>query len=547
MLLVLTTLPIYLVLIIFGFAASFILIYVYRYQSQFSEKKPMRSRRGGTLKAILETVSDDQKTAFIEKQQKTMEIIAETKKKISDRVSEQGTSIPEEMTKKYLAMDSAQEKAVLKDAEKFLKIYASAEPVTEEQRKQDMEELLKAAETLEKMESETQLVDVEERFSNVGYGLWMDTVSQAIRKIIKDTNIRKHGILQVEKLMSFLPRKFDVKDIRNALQLLKKAKEIVDIVELSSNVLAIAFTSEAAQLTISEKVLLATLSDEFEVTKQKIKNIFNWDDAFLNQAVVKLQALNILTMKGDKLSAEGLFTPKDKAELEQKKAVQQPKSPPAIVVPSAGSQGEPPVATRTPVDMAKIPSIPAVPKVPPVPARQPADGTPAPATATAPAPPVKAPPAVPVPKPVALPPKPAETPQVKAVPSVPLPPIKGLPAVKSPVSAPAKPPVTPPVAGKPAVLPPKAPTQQPAVLPPKAPTQQPAVLPPKAPTQQPAVLPPKVPAPKPFEKPAPPRAPEAPFVPKPAFSWITAAASIPFGVSNNSAAVTCKVKLSPCI
>nr|MDO8117169.1 hypothetical protein [Candidatus Sigynarchaeota archaeon] len=450
-------LPLYIILIVFGFSAAFIIGYVYRYQLKFSEKKPIKTRRGGTLKAMLARIdSDDEKTAFIEKQQKTMEIIAETKKKISDKVPEQ---VSGEMTKKYLAMDSTQEKKVMKDAEKYLKIYASAEPVTEEQRQQDLQDLLKAAETLEKMESETPVVDVEERFSNVGYGLWMDTVSQGIRKIIKDTNIRKHGILQVEKLMSFLPRRrFDVKDIRNALQLLKKAKEIVDIIELSSNILVIAFTQEAVNLTISEKVLLAAIADEFEVTRQKIKNIFNWEDDFLNATIAKLQALNIINVKGDKLSADGLFTPKDKADLEQKKSVQQPKSPPVVQIPTGTSEmpkepQKPAAAPSTsPSGQARAPSVPPAPKVPPIPAKS-TSGTLAPSPMPIPA--VKAPPAAPVPKPVALPPKPAGSPQLKPAspapspPSAPVLPGKGVPAMKTIPAIPAKQPTSSPAVDAP--------------------------------------------------------------------------------------------------
>ncbi|MEX2757703.1 MAG: hypothetical protein Q6365_020180, partial [Candidatus Sigynarchaeota archaeon] len=363
------TLPLLLLVVIFGYSAGIIIGYVYYYQKTHASKP--RARKV-TIKALLDNVADEDKTQFISKQQQTMKIITETKKKISDQTATT-TSIPDQMTKKLLAMDSAQEAELIKEGAKLLKqMGSSAEPVSEEQRKSDMEELLKVANKLKEMETETPIQDVEEFYGNVGYGLWMDTISQSLRKITTDPNIRKHGVLQIEKLMSFLPRAFDPKDIRNALQLMKKSKEIVDLVELNPKTVVIAFTPESTELKTAEKVLLAAIASEDEMTKQKVKMLFNWEEDFLNEVCAHLTALNILQIKGDKLIAEGLMTAKDREQIKQKEAAKRA----SMSVASPGSQVPPvpktvtkPAASQPPATIA--PPKPAinlpVVKVPPAP------------------------------------------------------------------------------------------------------------------------------------------------------------------------------------
>jgi hypothetical protein len=447
-------LPLIIIITVFGYSAAIILGYVYYYQKKYAQKP--RARRV-TIKTLLDNVAEGKESQFIEKQQKTMEIITETKKKIS----EQTASIPEQMSKKLLAMDSAQEAQLIKEGAKLLKQFAPAEPISEEQRKTDMDELLKAASKLQEMETDTPIQDVDELYSNVGYGLWMDTIAQGLRKITADPNIRKHGMLQIEKLMSFLPRSFDPKDIRNALQLMKKSKEVVDLVELNPKTFVIGFTQESTELKTAEKVLLAAIASEDEMTKQKVKMLFNWEDDFLNEVSARLTALNILQIKGDKLVAEGLLTAKDREYIKQKEAAKRVSM--AMAAPGAqGSSTARPAAAPAPVRAAPKPvvNLPAV-KVPPVPYVQ---GVPSkPSTPQQPAkpaaPPVPGFPAQPAAKPGGIP-KPWAAPAIPKVASLPpnikvtpgsapaaaIPAVKALPATKP---IPPKIPAVPASAAKP--------------------------------------------------------------------------------------------------
>nr|MDO8114790.1 hypothetical protein [Candidatus Sigynarchaeota archaeon] len=524
------SIPFFLTMIIFGYSAAFIIGYVYYYQKKYGQKQ--HSRRV-TIKELLENVSDDKKSQFIEKQQKTMALITETKKKISEQAP---AAIPEAVAKKFLDMGKTQEMELIKEGAKLLKQYGSAEPVSEAQRKSDMEELLKAATKLEELEKETPIEDVDERFSNVGYGLWMDTITQGIRKITSDTNIRKYGLLQIEKLMSFLPRAFDPKDIRNALQLMKKSKEVIDLFELNPKTIAVAFTAECRELKIAEKVLLAAIASEDEMTRQKAKMLFGWEDDFLNEIIGHLQALNILQIKGDKLVAEGLITAKDRENIKQKQearkaaaaAAQQPtnlvepKASMPVAKPTGQVKGAPPVPAIPAAKTPTVPPMPGVPKVPPVPglpSKPPAATAPkVPATPSTPSipktpavpptqekrvsPPIPAVPAVP--KVAPLPPKPKEAPAAET-PAKPLPslkplPVKGLPAVKEiPKTAPSKPsapapsvpatPVAPQVPKLPAV------STLPPVAKPVIPVAKPVAL-----TKPTPIAKPKLPISPPVEK-----------------------------------------------
>nr|MDO8087534.1 hypothetical protein [Candidatus Sigynarchaeum springense] len=368
-------LPILISVVVFGYSAAIILGYVYYYQKTHAQKP--RARKV-TIKTLLGNVAEADKTQFINKQQQTMKIITETKKKISEQTAS-STSVPEQMTKKMLDMGSAQEAELIKEGAKLLKqMGSSAEPVSEEQRKSDMAELLKVASELGKMEKESPMEDVEELYSNVGYGLWMDTITQGLRKITADPNIRKYGVLQVEKLMSFLPRAFDPKDIRNALQLMKKSKEIVDLVELNPKTVVIAFTQETTDLKTAEKVLLAAIASEDEMTKQKVKMLFNWGDDFLDEVCAHLTALNILQIKGDKLVAEGLMTAKDRDYIKQKEAAKRasmilatPRSqlttaPKTVTKTTASQPATTPALPKPAVSLPVVrpPSAPVVPSVP---------------------------------------------------------------------------------------------------------------------------------------------------------------------------------------
>ena len=379
LLLTILTLPWYIILLILLAPAAIIIGYIYYYQTNYVKlgQKKQKSR-SVSLKSLLTKVSEESKPEFIQKQQKTMELISETKKKISEKLS-----VSENMAKKYLSLDQKQQDEMIKQGKKLLKAYGSAEPVSEEQRKTDMAELMRAVAELDEMEKETPLEDVELGLKDLGYGMWLDTVSQEIRKIIQDQDIRKHGILQVDKLLSFLPEKFNQKDVRSALQLLKKTKEIIDILELNPKTFVIAFTSEACELKMHEKVLLAALADEEEMTRQKVKLLFNWEDDFLNDAIARLQVLNILKVRNNQLIAQGLLTARDKELARQKKesvlkekaektedvkksqAETKPIAPPAVPsVPIVKETSSKPATPPVPA----VPSVPSKPKTPPVPA-----------------------------------------------------------------------------------------------------------------------------------------------------------------------------------
>ncbi len=478
-------LPLIFIIVVFGYSAAIIIGYVYYYQKKYAQKP--RAHKV-TIKALLDNVAEGKESQFIEKQQKTMEIITETKKKIS----EQTASIPEQMSKKLLALDTAQEAQLIKEGAKLLKQFAPAEPISEEQRKTDMDELLKAATKLQEMETDTPIQDVDELYSNVGYGLWMDTIAQGLRKITSDPNIRKHGMLQIEKLMSFLPRSFDPKDIRNALQLMKKSKEIVDLVELNPKTFVIGFTQESTELKTAEKVLLAAIASEDDMTKQKVKMLFNWEDDFLNEVSARLTALNILQIKGDKLVAEGLMTAKDREYIKQKEAAKRVSM--ATATPSSHAPSTPkPVAASVPGHAApkpvvnlpavKVPPVPTVPGIPSKPSTSQQLAKPVvpsvpglPLQAAAKAGDLPKPPVVPaIPKVAPLPPsakvappvvKPLPTakpisPKIPAVPAVPAPSVKPVPAggIKPPVPPtipsipPAKPTPPAPSLKKPSVPP----------------------------------------------------------------------------------------------
>ncbi|MFX0100611.1 MAG: hypothetical protein ACFFCS_13635 [Candidatus Hodarchaeota archaeon] len=448
-------LPIYLYIIIFGYMVAFILGYVYYYQKQVAQQGPTRRTRRSkvSLKSMLQNVADDEKKTFLEKQQQTMSLISETKK----RISEQTASVAPALTEKFLGSKD-QEMAMLKEGAKLLKsVGGSWEPMSEEQRQTDMEELMKAVEKLDEMEEETPVEDVDERFRDTGYGLWMDQVSGVIRKIIADNNIQKYGLLQLEKLIHFLPRPLERRDVRNALELLKESKEITGVVELSPNIVVITFTREAAKIELSEKVLLAAIANEDKMTKQKVKMLFGWDDDHLNDTIARLQSLNILHVRNDELIAEGLMTGRDRDAAKQKEdARKPPSSAKKLEVKIRGESAEEVTKSKPKTsglfassspEVAKIPTpqVPAVPKVPPVSRPSPPPVSPAPQEVTKPAPP----PVSPVPREVTKPAPPPVSPVPREV-------TKPAPPPVSPVSPPTTPvvkPTAPPVSVKPPSLP----------------------------------------------------------------------------------------------
>ncbi|MHA1715216.1 MAG: hypothetical protein ACTSXP_06205, partial [Promethearchaeota archaeon] len=317
------------------------------------------------------------------KQQRTQELIAETKKRISESLS----SVPKQFTQRYLAMDKGHEQELIKEGAKLLQMYGSAEPVSEEQRQKDMADLLSAVAEFDRMEKETPVEDIDQRFRDIGYGLWIDTITREIRKIINDTNIKKYGILQIEKLISFLPRQFDLKDIRNALELLKNTKEVLDIIELNPKISVIAFRNEILKLTVAEKTLLSLIASEYKTSKKKIKDIFGWDDEFLSQNLAHLQSLNIIQVRGNEITAEGLMQVKDRERMKIQDHISkqgreiitpskrvrtqaQGKSIPArmkTAIPSTISASIPQSLSQTSVNIKKAPAkFKALPQVPPL-------------------------------------------------------------------------------------------------------------------------------------------------------------------------------------
>ncbi|MBD3185999.1 hypothetical protein GF325_04140 [Candidatus Bathyarchaeota archaeon] len=412
-------LPLIFYIVLLGYIGSMI-GYVYYYQHKFAERKARHGKKA--LKVLLENVADEDKSQFIEKQQKTMQIIQETKKRISSQVG-----VTTSMAEKFLSMDKETEEGLIKEGKKLLKSYGSAVPVSEEQRQQDMQDLLTAIEKFDEMEEETPMVKVEELFRDMGYGLWMDTIAKEIRKIIEDTNIKKHAILQINKLAKLLPREFEQKDIKNALELLNKSKEIEDVVDLTPQISIIAFTPEAAKLNMNEKMLLHAMTTETRITREKVKRLLKWSEEKVDEVILHLQASNIIKIRDGILVAEGLLGYKDR-DRDLKKI-------------SGTDKSRAPLATKLfkmQDDEQEVKQASKTVKVPPVPSKPMVKGSAA-----------KIPPV---------------TPPVPSVPPKPKPAVKGKPHGSTPPVPPVSPPVSPtkPVKpGKPVVkvpTPPKKPS-----------------------------------------------------------------------------------------
>ncbi|MHA1674749.1 MAG: hypothetical protein ACTSYI_14105 [Promethearchaeota archaeon] len=190
-------------------------------------------------------------------------------------------------------------------------------PRTISEQQEDLQHLMSTIESLESLDSSHYQAEVEKTV-DMGTGLFYDSISQKLSKIIKEHDFKKTPFLQAEKLEAYAfqsVKNITHTDFRETLKIMKEIYVIKEIVQINEITTLLNFHKTPLFLDLPEKVVLFFMANNFPTTIAKLLEFTQWKPNYLNQVLEGLQAKDYITRTDDEVSAEGLNTPKEFEEL----------------------------------------------------------------------------------------------------------------------------------------------------------------------------------------------------------------------------------------
>ncbi len=190
-------------------------------------------------------------------------------------------------------------------------------PRTISEQQEDLQHLMRTIESLESLDSSHYQPKVEKTV-DMGTGMFYDSISQKLSKIIKEHDFKKPAFLQAEKLEAYAfqsVKNITHKDYSETLKIMKEIYVIKEIVQINEMTTLLNLHKTRLSLDLPEKVVLFFMANNFPTTIAKLLEFTQWKPNYLNQVLESLQAKDYITRTDDEISAEGLNTAEEFEEL----------------------------------------------------------------------------------------------------------------------------------------------------------------------------------------------------------------------------------------
>lgn len=192
-------------------------------------------------------------------------------------------------------------------------------PRTISEKQEDLADLMKTIENLESLDLSHYHPD-EEKAIDMGTGMFYDSISQKLTKIIKAKEFKKLPFVQAEKLESYAFQSIkNIKhnDYRETLKIMKEVYAIKEIVLINEMTTLLNFSKTPIDLSLPEKVVIFYMSNHFPTKLAGLQEFTQWKPNYLNQILEGLIEKNYILMEDNIYTAPGLISEEEYHALQE--------------------------------------------------------------------------------------------------------------------------------------------------------------------------------------------------------------------------------------
>ncbi|WP_457558592.1 cell envelope integrity protein TolA [Candidatus Harpocratesius sp.] len=301
-----------------------IVYYIYLLISQFFRKKQLNESKFHLKQSFSEdqtsssTKLDESETLDDLLKEREMVAIQEQIAQVENTISESISSTPVIISP--LAIQPAEEQLISEGERlysEFNEDLFDATPRTSSEQQIDLQNLMHTIESLESLDLSHYHPD-ENKKIDMGVGMFYDSISQKLQKIIKNREFKKLPFIQAEKLESYALqtiKNLSHDNFRETLKIMKEVEIIKEIVLINEMTTLLNFSNIPIDLSVPEKVIFFYMANNFPTTFKKILKFTQWKSNYLNEIIDGLIKKQYIYQNDDVLIAPGLISEDEFQEL----------------------------------------------------------------------------------------------------------------------------------------------------------------------------------------------------------------------------------------
>lgn len=194
-----------------------------------------------------------------------------------------------------------------------------ATPRTTSETMIDLQNLMETISSLEALDLTHYHPDQEKTY-DMGVGMFYDSISQKLQKIIKEQEFKKLPFLQAEKLECYAFKKIKSlthDNFRETLKIMKEVGTIKEIILINENIILLNFSKEPLKLNVPEKVVLFFMANHFPTTFQNIQQFTLWKPYYLNEILEGMANKDYIVIEEQNVTCPGLINAEELHELNE--------------------------------------------------------------------------------------------------------------------------------------------------------------------------------------------------------------------------------------
>lgn len=216
------------------------------------------------------------------------------------------------------------EKLLIDEGEQLWKEWnaelGEAEPISDEQRQKDIELLKTTVSALEQLDKE-HYNELEKEEVDMGKGMFYDSISRKLGRILKNKNWKELPFIQAEKLENEAlgtVKHLEHDDFKETLKLMKVVGIFKDIVEIDPHTTLLVFTKTPLKFSLVEKVVLSFIAHSENSSITELQKLTGWKSSYLYQVIEDLEQRKIILKQENQLQAIGFMTKEERTNRHQK-------------------------------------------------------------------------------------------------------------------------------------------------------------------------------------------------------------------------------------
>ncbi|MCF2140211.1 MAG: hypothetical protein K9W44_09185 [Candidatus Lokiarchaeota archaeon] len=301
-----------------------IVYYIYLLISHFFHKKKIDEEKLHLEQSFSEEQTDDTTTLEEPKmlddlfKEREMVAIQEQIAQVENTISESISSAPNIISP--LTIQPAEEQLISEGERlysEFNEDLFDATPRTSSEQQIDLQNLMRTIESLESLDLSHYHPD-ENKKIDMGVGMFYDSVSQKLQKIIKNHEFKKLPFIQAEKLESYALqtiKNLSHENFRETLKIMKEVEIIKEIVLINEMTTLLNFSKTPIDLSVPEKVVFFYMANNFPTTFEKLLKFTQWKSNYLNEIIDGLIKKNYIYQNDGVIVAPGLISKEEFQEL----------------------------------------------------------------------------------------------------------------------------------------------------------------------------------------------------------------------------------------